>query len=209
MRYLLAAALAISLLSGCFHGHKVEKLDLSVGRLQADAQITVDGMADEPAWRDAAAMPFEKTGKALFVWDGDRLYGHVSKYEHQKFGFAADEQICIGVSAHPASVTLAFDQSHTSNMLQLREAWLGRGTTRMRLPPHALAAATGTQPAKRGYPWRVEFALDWRALLPDDKPMERISVRVQRLVPVRSKYILSMEPPDDLKLITTGAGASD
>ena len=95
---------------GCRRHPRVKVVGLSAAPLEEADALAVDGKAEEGAWQQAAVMPFEKTGEARFVWNPEKLYGFVRKYEHQKFGFDFDEQICIMVRVGGRVAKLFFEE---------------------------------------------------------------------------------------------------
>lgn len=181
------AGAAILLLAGCLGPPRVEVVDLAPGRLQAGMRMAIDGKADEPAWAHAVVMPFEKTGKACFAWDQKRLYGFISKYEHQRFAFDRDEQICVTIEGDRNVARLFFDEDWRSSVLALREAWVTAGRLtrdgRTVLPGDAIAVGSAAGTAAQGLAWSVEFSLDWRVLSVGDPAVSGAAIWVYRLVP--------------------------
>ena len=192
---------------GCIGRPRVlQVVDLSQGRVPAIGEVVVDGRADEEAWRNAAAMPFEKTktGNASFVWNDTELYGFVGKYELYKFGFDLDEQICVAVRAGNRVARLFFELRYPGDdgrgLMALREAWScdwpPDATERIPLPGGSVHVASEAGTAKRGCSWLVEFSIRWDSFVDPSSADRRVLVRGYRLVPQRPfTHVLKMELP--------------
>jgi hypothetical protein len=181
----------LSVAVACVRQPRVKDVGLSVARLPPMAKIAIDGKADEPPWQKGAAMPFEKTGKAVFLWDESKVYGFVQKYEHQKFGFDFDEQVCISIRAGRKVVQLFFEEEQLKDRqaLALREAWaadwLAETGSRQALPRAAVAVASLPHPTKRGFDWSVEFSVDLRGVSDMWPRGGDTSIIIYRLTPQR------------------------
>ena len=183
------AAVASFFLAGCISQPRVKVVDLSAGHLESGAIVTVDGRADEAAWSRAVAIPFEETGEAQFLWDDNRLYGFIMKYEHQTFGFDFDEQICVAVDAGKRTAKLFLEEAPGRNALALREAWVGSWPTtetrRTALSSNSIAVASMPGVSAQGFAWSVEFSLDWQCLSCPSPNTVGTGVYVYRLAPRR------------------------
>lgn len=179
---------------------KVKDVDLSSARIGEKDAVSIDGKADEQAWRKAVVIPFEKTGEAKFVWDQAKLYGFVSKYEHQRSGLDMDEQICVAVQVGNRVAKLYFEERprEGGSVLGLRAAWAAERpietASRVTLKSELVAAESCSGTAKRGWHWSVEFSLDWSSVAPSQPGNEPTTIRIYRLIPQRPiTHVLRME----------------
>jgi hypothetical protein len=191
MRGVMKTVMAVAsfFLAGCISQPVVKVVDLSAGHLESGALVTVDGRPDEAAWSRAVVIPFEETGKVQLLWDDRRLYGFITKYEHQRFGFDFDEQICVAVDAGKRTAKLFLEEAPGRNALALREAWVGSWPTaetgRIALSSNSIAVASMPNDSAQGFAWSAEFSLDWQCLSCPSPETVGTEVYVYRLVPRR------------------------
>jgi hypothetical protein len=189
-------------LAACRHA-RVNDVDLSMARIEQTDAPLIDGKDTDRAWGKAAVIPFEKTGEARFVWSERKLYGFISKYEHQRFGFYADEQICVAIRVGHRMATLFFEEalprSVAPAILRLREAratdWSSASSAVTTIPEQWVEAASLGGMAQQGWGWSAEFSLDWSPLAASPPTGEETTISVYRLVvsaPVT--HVLRMGP---------------